>query len=97
MKINIKKTIEYKNWFDKEPVKSQHQIEMRLSKIKNHSHFGDFKFLDDDLYELRWKNGRRIYFTFLSKPNILLLIGGLKNEQKKDITRSKRMLRKLQG
>lgn len=97
MSINIKTTREYKDWFEKETVKCQHQIETRLSNIKNYDHFGDFRFLDDELYELRWKNGRRIYFTFLSKPNILLLLGGLKNDQKKDISRSKKMLRKIQG
>lgn len=96
MKINIKKTADYENWFIKETIKSQYQIEKRLSKIKNDGHFGDFKYLDGDLYELRWKNGRRIYFAFLSNPNILLLLGGLKNDQKKDISRSKKMLRKIQ-
>ena len=57
----------------------------RIARIEAHDHLGDWKYIANGLAELRWKNGRRVYFAKLKDRIILLLAGGYKNEQKKDI------------
>jgi putative addiction module killer protein len=71
------------------------QIRKRLLLIEQEGHFGDFKYVDDHLFELRWQNGRRIYFAKLSGKKILLLIGGRKNAQEKEIKKAKALIKRL--
>lgn len=89
-------TPEYDEWLSDEPHKSRLQIEDRLLKISRDGYFGDHKEVDRDcnIWELRWKNGRRIYYAEFIKKNILLLLGGNKNGQTKDIKQAKNILRK---
>lgn len=44
--------------------------------------------------ELRWKNGRRVYYAEIPEKQIILLLGGNKNGQDKDIRRAKRIFNK---
>lgn len=92
--IHVVRTKEFQNWFEKENLKSQVQIESRIVNIQLHGHFGDAKNLGEGLAELRWKNGRRIYFAATEKELILLLIGGNKNGQNKDIKKARLLLKK---
>ena len=100
MKLKFKKpyvfitTPEYEIWFESESHKSQVQIEDRLEKIEEEGYFGDTKSLGDGTSELRWINGRRLYYAYISELDILLLLGGNKNGQDKDITKAKKILRK---
>ena len=65
-------------------------------KVKDSDHFGDWKKLGNDLCELRWKNGRRVYFTLYEEKGatVLLLLGGYKNAQVKDIKKARRLVEK---
>jgi hypothetical protein len=38
---------------------------------------------------LRWKEGRRIYYAYIPEKKILLLLGGNKNGQDKDVSKAK--------
>ncbi len=87
--IVVERTEDFQHWFEKETLKSQAQIETRIINIQLHHHFGDVKNLGDGLAELRWKNGRRIYFSVVEDTVILLLIGGIKNAQNKDIKKAR--------
>ena len=44
--------------------------------------------------ELKWDNGRRIYYAHLVQQNILLLLGGNKNGQDKDIRKAQKIFTK---
>lgn len=90
--IRIDKTQEFKEWFETLNLKDQLQIDSRIQKIRDHAHFGEAKYLGEGLAELKWKNGRRVYFTKIESVVILLLIGGLKNAQKKDIQKTRLLL-----
>lgn len=92
--LYIKKAPEFSVWLNDQTFKSQAQIEERLDSILEEGYFGDFKSIDIDIFELRWKNGRRIYYAFIEEINLLLLIGGNKNGQDKDIRYAKRILKK---
>ena len=92
--ITIKKTSEFDEWYHELREKEQTQIDARLQRIQSTGHFVDAKYLGDGLAELRWKNGWRIYFFKESLTGIILLIGGSKNVQEKDIKRAKLLLRR---
>jgi putative addiction module killer protein len=88
------KTPEFEEWYDEQPLKSKFQIDDRLSNIESAGHFGVHKELTDEVSELKWDNGRRVYYAYLAKQNILLLLGGNKNGQDKDIRKAKKIFRK---
>nr|NGX45771.1 CRISPR-associated endonuclease Cas1 1 [Chlamydiota bacterium] len=70
----------------------------RLEKISQFGHLGDARYLGESLAELRWLNGNRIYFTRLESKGqtILLILGGNKNGQSKDIAKARRILKNTQ-
>ncbi len=90
----IYNTPEYDEWLDKQPAKSQVQIRQRISHIQDDGYFGDHKDVEDNVWELKWKNGRRIYYAYIPEKKILLLLGGNKNGQDKDIHQAKKILHK---
>lgn len=94
MLIRIDRTPEFNEWFEDLNLKDQLQIDSRIQRIRDHGHFGDTKNLGDGLAELRWKNGRRVYFVKTGSVIILLLNGGLKNAQKKDIQKARILLQR---
>lgn len=94
MYYTLSDTEEFSDWLKEQTAKAQVQIENRLSKIETEGYFGDHKDLEDELWELKWKNGRRIYFAFIPEQQILLLLGGNKNGQNQDITYARKILRK---
>lgn len=88
---------EYRSWHDEQTEKAKVQIDDRLSKIQDEGYFGDHKNVSIDeegVWELKWKNGRRIYFAHIPERKILLLLGGNKNGQDKDIRRAKSLFKK---
>jgi putative addiction module killer protein len=94
MKYRLIKTPEYEEWLCDETLKSRVQIADRLEKIETDGHFGVHKELGDDIAELKWGNGRRIYYAFVPEANVLILLGGNKNGQDKDIKKAKKLLHK---
>lgn len=94
MRYRILKTPEYQNWLKKETPKSKVQIASRLASIEMEGYFGNHKDLGDYVWELKWTGGRRIYYAYIPETRILLLLGGNKNGQSKDIAQAKKILRK---
>ena len=92
--ISIKKTPEFAEWLAKLTWKEQGQINARLERIQSSNHFGDTKNLGSGLAELRWKNGWRIYFFKEGRDMIVLLVGGHKNAQEKDIQKARLLLKR---
>lgn len=93
MGYTLYKADEYEQWHQDQTSKSQVQIEKRLSNIETEGHFGTHKYLKNDVWELKWRNGRRIYYAYLVEENILLLLGGNKNGQSKDIKEATKILK----
>jgi putative addiction module killer protein len=87
-------TPEYDLRLEEQPIKGQVQIRLRISHIQDDGHFGDHKEVDGEIWELRWKSGRRIYYAHIDEKKILLLLGGNKNGQDKDIRQAKRIFLK---
>ncbi|MEM7242326.1 MAG: type II toxin-antitoxin system RelE/ParE family toxin [Pseudomonadota bacterium] len=81
----------YKEWFERlrDPIADK-QIRKRLARMI-FGHFGDAKSLGDGLYELRFKigPGYRIYYTQVGQDILVLLSGGDKGSQSRDIERAR--------
>jgi len=62
----------------------------RIDRLK-HGNFGDYKSVGDGVYELRFKfgSGYRIYYGIMDDRIVLLLCGGDKDSQRKDIESAK--------
>ena len=93
----ISKDTKFDEWLDTQTARTKLQILKRLSKIELHGHFGDHKsvsdyetgYLKNAVWELRWDDGKRVYYAYIPEKRILLLLGGNKNGQDKDITQAK--------
>lgn len=59
-------------------------VDKRLSKVER-GLYGNNKRLSEELYELKFDNGLRIYYTEKGNTIVILLIGGNKSKQSKDI------------
>ena len=61
--------------------------------------YGDYKKIDNELSELRLKfgSGYRIYFSEINNIILLLLCGGDKSTQKRDIKKAKDYLQNWKG
>ena len=91
MALTIETTPIFDEWLSDQTAKLQAQIEKRLQNVKDHEHFGHVRQLDESLAEIKFNNGVRIYFAVKREANktIILLLGGNKNGQSKDIAKAK--------
>ena len=94
IRMEVYRSSEFTAWFKKLSLRTQGAIDSRIFRIEEHEHFGDCKYIKEKIAELRWKNGIRIYFLNLDTRAIFLLIGGMKNEQKKNIKKAKFLTKK---
>ena len=88
----IEKTTEFDKWFKKlNDLRAKAKILVRLQKLENEEHFGDCKPVGNGISELKinYSKGYRIYFKEADGKIIILLIGGDKSTQKKDIEKAK--------
>jgi len=70
----------------------------RLDRVEQ-GNIGDHKSVGENLFELRIHSGAgyRIYFGKIEKTIILLLTGGKKSSQKKDIEKARKYWSEFQG
>jgi putative addiction module killer protein len=93
----ISQAHEFDEWMTDQTARTQVQIYKRLSKIREYGYFGDHKSvssyekgaLKDVIWELRWDDGKRVYYAYIPERNIILLIGGNKNGQDQDVSKAK--------
>ncbi len=81
----------YRQWYTQiKDEKAQIAISNRITRLRV-GNFGDFRRLDAGLYELRihYGPGYRIYFGIFQNDIVILLCGGTKGTQQRDITRDK--------
>lgn len=95
--MKIFKSDFFSKWLDSQPDKVQRQIEARLLKIEHFDYLGNHKHLINDLWELKFNNGNRIYYTIkrVNNQTMFLIIGGNKNGQQKDINKAKKIAEEI--
>jgi putative addiction module killer protein len=94
----IEKTTEFDKWLRKlNDLRAKAIILFRLQKLENEEHFGDSKPIGNGIIELKinYAKGYRIYFKEIDGKIIILLIGGDKSSQQKDIQKAKQIWDKL--
>ena len=97
MSYEIKYSIAYEKWFNKlKDRTAKTKILVRLARIEN-GNFGQFKKLSNQLFEIKltYGPGYRIYYTISENIVVILLIGGDKSSQSKDIAKAKKLLKEV--
>jgi putative addiction module killer protein len=94
----IEKTTEFDKWLKKlNDFRAKAKILFRLQKLEKDEHFGDCEPVGDGIRELKinYAKGYRVYFKEIDGKVIILLIGGDKSTQQKDIEKAKEIWGKL--
>lgn len=98
--VRIEKTAEFDKWIRKlKDIRAKAKILFRIQKLEIDEHFGDCKPVGDGISEMRinYAKGYRIYFKEKEDRLIILLIGGEKSSQQKDIKKAKDIWNKLKN
>ena len=93
--IEVLKTDVFSEWVEElKDCSVQARILERINRIKL-GNFGDYKALGGGLFELRldFGPGYRMYYVRKGSLIILLLCGGDKSTQKKDIAKAKKIMK----
>lgn len=96
LKFQVLKSQEFSDWLDLQNVATKGLILARLHRISVEGHFG-FINTFDGLIELKWKSGLRVYTARIGQMIIVVLGGGNKNGQDKDIKKAKKLLNKIKN
>ena len=96
--IIIKKTSEFDKWIRKlKDIRAKSKILFRIQKLETDEHFGDCKPVGDGISEMRinYAKGYRVYFKEKDDKIVILLIGGDKSTQQKDIEKAKKIWNRI--
>jgi putative addiction module killer protein len=95
--IEVRRTDVFSRWIDK--LRDDQAVARILTRIHRLSlgNFGDVKSVGDSISELRidYGPGYRLYFTRIGSSIVLLLVGGTKKSQQKDIDRAKALIKEI--
>lgn len=90
----IQRTDTFDKWLKKlKDTRAKAKILTKLKSVEL-GNLGDYKSIHSRIFEFRihYGPGYRIYFTIKKQRIILLLVGGVKESQKSDIEKAKRVL-----
>ena len=81
------------DWIESLDKVTKSRVQSRLTRLLENN-FGDHKKIDNEISELRLKfgSGYRIYYTEIDNVIVLLINGGDKSTQSKDIQKAKDIL-----
>lgn len=96
--IRTEKTPEFDKWIRKlKDLRAKAKILFRIQKPETDGHFGDCKPVGDGISEMRinYAKGYRVYFKEKGNKIVVLLIGGDKSTQQKDIKKAKEIWNRI--
>lgn len=94
----IEKTTDFDKWFRKlKDLRAKAKILVRIQKLEKEEYFGDCEPVGNGIRELKinYAKGYRVYFKEIDGKIVILLIGGDKSTQQKDIEKAKEIWDKL--
>lgn len=94
----IEKTDDFDKWLRKlKDLRAKAKILFRIQKIENDEHYGDCEPVGNGIRELKidYAKGYRVYFKESDGKIIILLIGGDKSTQQRDIEKAKEILKRI--
>lgn len=98
--LEILQTDEFIKWMKRlRDADARARINVRIRRISLTGNFGDTKPVGDGVYELRidYGSGYRVCYSQYRSEVVLLLIGGDKSSQQKDIDKAKRLNAEYEG
>jgi putative addiction module killer protein len=90
----IEKTDEFDKWLRKlKDIRAKTKILFRIQRIEQYGNFGDCEPVGEGISELRihYAKGYRVYLKEDGEKIVLLLNGGDKSAQRKDIAKAKQI------
>ena len=96
----IEKTDEFDKWLRKlEDIRAKAIILFRIQKVENLGQLGNCESVGQGIRELKidYAKGYRIYFKEKEGKIIILLVGGDKSTQRKDIEKAKEILKRIKN
>lgn len=94
----VRQTQEFQGWLDAlKDIKAQLRIAARLRQAEA-GNLGDWKPVGDEVSEMRvaFGPGYRLYFTRRQNILIVMLAGGDKSTQSRDIKRAQKLIKQLE-
>ena len=98
--LEILQTDEFTKWMKRlRDADARARINVRIRRISPTGNFGDVRPVDDGVYELRinCRLGYRVSYFQRRREIVLLLIGGDKASQEKDIDKAKKFDAEYEG
>lgn len=95
--MEIRKTDLFASWLDAlRDIHARARVQARIERMAT-GNFGDMKSVGEGVSELRidYGPGYRVYFTKRGSQLIILLVGGDKSSQSRDIQTAQRLAREL--
>lgn len=92
--IEIRRTDEFAKWLKRlKDSDAKSRINLRIRRISLTGNLGDYKSVGNGVNELRinYGPGYRLYFAQRGKEIVLLLIGGDKSSQQRDIKKAQEL------
>lgn len=96
--IITEKTTEFDKWIRKlKDLRAKSKILFRIQKLETDEHYGDCKPVGDGISEMRinYAKSYRVYFKNKETKLVILLIGGEKSTQQKDIEKAKKIWNRI--
>lgn len=83
----------YRDWLESLDVAVKARIQARMLRIETSGTLGDHRFVGGGVWELKFDFGAgyRVYFGFDKNTIILLLMGGDKGSQRRDIRKAQKL------
>jgi len=95
--IQLRRTDEFEDWFKSlRDMRAQDRIMARITAISQ-GNFGDCKSVGSGVFEMRihYGAGYRLYYTRRGEITYLLLLGGDKSSQQRDIEKAIKLANEL--
>lgn len=92
--LEVRRTDEFAKWLKRlRDADAKARIDLCIRRIALTGNLGDYKPVGGSVYELRidYGPGYRLYFTWRGSEIVLLLIGGDKTSQQRDIEKAKEL------
>ncbi len=98
MPMRVEATCEFRDWIDAlKDLTGRARIQVRIDRLL-HGNAGQHRKLSDGVSELKIDSGPgyRVYYTIRGTRLLLLLVGGDKSSQRRDIAKAIRLAKEFQ-
>lgn len=97
--IEVIQTDEFARWLKRlKDAAARARILVRIQRLSLTENFGDAKPVGDGVFEMRidYGPGYRLYYALRGNELVLLLIGGDKSSQQRDIAKAKKLIQEYE-